>query len=426
MSENEASNPEASENEAAADSPSEQAPKTARKRSRLPIVLGAAVGILVALAWAWNQYSSKAPSPEADRSVVQAMPEPESESISTPAQSAARAAETVQTQSAPSSVAPDLIPAATKADIDALRREITSLRETLADVNAELADRRTESSEQARAVARLRSEQQERIDLLDSLPGRVRNTEEALARLQGISSGSQRSWLLAETEYYMQLANAQLQLANNPELAGEALKLADQRVRELADPTFTPVRRALAEEIASLATLSTGDIEGASLTLGSLMSMVDTLPIDQDVRSAANEDTSEPGTEGAEDAAGWDRMRGKVGDALGSFVRVRKSNTPLEPLLPPEAESLLRLNLKLELQSARSALLLGENAAFRQNLADIRDWITQYFDVSDDAVQSMLSMLEDADDARRSSARPDISGSLTLLRELLEVGAASE
>ncbi|MEO1420314.1 MAG: uroporphyrinogen-III C-methyltransferase, partial [Pseudomonadota bacterium] len=178
--------------------------------------------------------------------------------------------------------------------------------------------------------------------------------------------------------------------------------------------------------IASLATLSTGDIEGASLTLGSLMSMVDTLPIDQDVRSAANEDTSEPTVDDAEDAAGWDRMRGKVGDALGSFVRVRKSNTPLEPLLPPEAESLLRLNLKLELQSARSALLLGENTAFRQNLADIRDWITQYFDVSDDAVQSMLGMLDDVDDARRSSARPDISGSLTLLRELLEVGAASE
>ncbi|MEL6214204.1 MAG: uroporphyrinogen-III C-methyltransferase [Pseudomonadota bacterium] len=426
MSENEAPNAETSESEAVADSLAEPAPKAARKRSRLPLVLGAAVGIVVALAWAWNQYSSKAPSPEADRSVVQATPEPESESISTPAQSAARAAETVQTQSAPSSVAPDLIPAATKADIDALRREITSLRETLADVNAELDDRRTESSEQARAVARLRSEQQERIDLLDSLPGRVRNTEEALARLQGISSGSQRSWLLAETEYYMQLANAQLQLANNPELASEALKLADQRVRELADPTFTPVRRALAEEIASLATLSTGDIEGASLTLGSLMSMVDTLPIDQDVRSAANEDTSEPTVDDAEDAAGWDRMRGKVGDALGSFVRVRKSNTPLEPLLPPEAESLLRLNLKLELQSARSALLLGENTAFRQNLADIRDWITQYFDVSDDAVQSMLGMLDDVDDARRSSARPDISGSLTLLRELLEVGAASE
>ncbi len=426
MSENEASNAETSESEVVADSPAEPAPKAARKRGRLPILLGAAVGIVIALAWAWNQYSSKAPSPEADRSVVQTAPESESESTSTPAQSTARAVETVQTQSAPSSVAPDLIPTATKADIDALRREITSLRETLADVNAELADRRTESSEQARAVARLRSEQQERIDLLDSLPGRVRNTEEALARLQGISSGSQRSWLLAETEYYMQLANAQLQLANNPELASEALKLADQRVRELADPTFTPVRRALAEEIASLASLSTGDIEGASLTLGSLMSMVDTLPVDQDVRSAANDDTSEPTADDAEDAAGWDRMRGKVGDALGSFVRVRKSNAPLEPLLPPEAESLLRLNLKLELQSARSALLLGENAAFRQNLADIRDWITQYFDVSDDAVQSMLGMLDDVDDARRSSARPDISGSLTLLRELLEVGAASE
>ncbi|MEM6819869.1 MAG: uroporphyrinogen-III C-methyltransferase [Pseudomonadota bacterium] len=426
MSENEASNTEPSESEAAVDSPSEPAPKTARKRSRLPIVLGAAVGIVVALAWVWNQYSNNASSSETDQVVVQAQSTLDPESTSTPTEPAARAVEQTEVRPEPTAIAPDLIPSATKADIDALRREIADLRNTLADVSAELADRRTESSEQARALARLRSEQQERIDLLDSLPGRVRNTEEALARLQGISSGSQRSWLLAETEYYMQLANAQLQLANNPELASEALKLADQRVRELADPTFTPVRRALAEEIASLATLSTGDIEGASLTLGSLMSMVDTLPIDQDVRSAANDDTSELTAEDAEDAAGWDRMRGKVGDALGSFVRVRKSNTPLEPLLPPEAESLLRLNLKLELQSARSALLLGENAAFRQNLADIRDWLTQYFNTSDDAVQSMLGMLEDVDDARRSSERPDISGSLTLLRELLEVGAASE
>ncbi|MEO1581995.1 MAG: uroporphyrinogen-III C-methyltransferase [Pseudomonadota bacterium] len=424
MSENEASNPETSESEAAADSQSEPAPKTARKRSRLPILLGAAVGIVVALAWVWNQYLNKASSSETAPAIVQGESEPEP--TRTPAQSTPRAVDQTQIQPETTAIAPDLMPSATKADIDALRGEIADLRNTLADVNAELTDRRTESSEQARALARLRSEQQERIDLLDSLPGRVRNTEEALARLQGISSGSQRSWLLAETEYYMQLANAQLQLANNPELAGEALKLADQRVRELADPTFTPVRRALAEEIASLASLSIGDIEGASLTLGSLMSIVDTLPIDQDVRAAANDDTGEPGTQGTEGAAGWDRMRGKVGDALGSFVRVRKSNTPLEPLLPPEAESLLRLNLKLELQSARSALLLGENAAFRQNLADIREWITQYFDVSDDAVQSMLSMLKDVDDARRSSARPDISGSLTLLRELLEVGAASE
>ncbi|MEL6367498.1 MAG: uroporphyrinogen-III C-methyltransferase, partial [Pseudomonadota bacterium] len=297
MSENEASNPETSESEAAADSQSEPAPKTARKRSRLPILLGAAVGIVVALAWVWNQYLNKASSSETAPAIVQGESEPEP--TRTPAQSTPRAVDQTQIQPETTAIAPDLMPSATKADIDALRGEIADLRNTLADVNAELTDRRTESSEQARALARLRSEQQERIDLLDSLPGRVRNTEEALARLQGISSGSQRSWLLAETEYYMQLANAQLQLANNPELAGEALKLADQRVRELADPTFTPVRRALAEEIASLATLSTGDIEGASLTLGSLMSMVDTLPIDQDVRSAANEDTSEPGTEGA-------------------------------------------------------------------------------------------------------------------------------
>lgn len=382
------------------------------------------IGALAAFGWWFKQQNGNEPAAESTSATA-----PAANSAST--ETAPTRIEPTPTRQQPAAaavnpaaqIAPDVIPAATQADIDALSRDIAALRNELADARAQLADQKRATDEQTRLVSRLRSEQSERLDLMDSLPGRVRNTEEAVARLQGISAGSQRAWLLAEAEYYMQLANAQLQLANNPELATEALKLADQRVRELADPAFTPVRRALAEEITSLASLSTGDVEGASLTIGSLMSMVDRLPIDQGIRVSGD---GESEATADSEATGWARMREKFGSAMGSFVRVRKSSTPLEPLLPPEAESFLRLNLKLQLQSARSALLLGEQAAYRQGLADVRDWVQQYFDTEDGAVINLLEMLDEVDDAQRASERPDISGSLTLLREQLDVKAESE
>ncbi|MEO0366382.1 MAG: uroporphyrinogen-III C-methyltransferase [Pseudomonadota bacterium] len=398
---------------------------TAKTRSKIPLYIGLIAVFAVIMFWGWNhKFGSDAEDLQTANEPVTEEVERAEPAVATPdVQSPTAATEPSATRTRDTNIAPDRIPAATQADVDALRREIDDLRGMLADLNAQLTDQAEQSRSQAQTLTRLRSEQQDRLDMLDSLPGRVRNTEEALARLQGISSGSQRAWLLAEAEYYMQLANAQLQLANNPELAAEALRLADQRVRELADPVFTPVRRALADEIASLATLNTGDIEGASLTIGSLMSMVDQLPIDQDVRRTVAADDALPDTD---DTKGWARMRDKIGGALSSFVRVRKTDAPLEPLLPQEAESFLRLNLKLQLQSARSALLLGEHAAYRQGLNDVRDWITQYFDTDDSGVQTLLEMIDGVDDAQRASARPDISRSLTLLHEQLHVEGPAE
>ncbi|MEL7312128.1 MAG: uroporphyrinogen-III C-methyltransferase [Pseudomonadota bacterium] len=407
---------------------SDKTPKTKPARSKLPLYIGVLAIFAVAIFWGWTNKNSRndaaaEPEPTQVVSESQEVEAPQADTADSSGPEPATAQPTAAATTDGRDIAPDLVPAATQADIDNLRREIATLRSELADLSVQLTDQAGQTRSQAQTLTRLRSEQQDRLDMLDSLPGRVRNTEEALARLQGISAGSQRAWLLAEAEYYMQLANAQLQLANNPELASEALRLADQRVRELADPVFTPVRRALADEIASLATLSTGDVEGASLTIGSLMSMVDRLPIDQDVRRTVEADDALPESD---DTKGWARMRDKIGGALSSFVRVRKSDAPLEPLLPQEAESFLRLNLKLQLQSARSALLLGEHAAYRQGLNDVRDWVTQYFDTDDSGVQSLLGMIDDVDDAQRSSARPDISGSLTLLREQLDVEGPAE
>lgn len=250
------------------------------------------------------------------------------------------------------------------------------------------------------------------LDLLQSVPARVASIEQSLSALRGISTGARDAWLLAEAEYYLQIANAQARLAGNPLLATLALKLADERLVEVGDPGLTDVRRALAREIRALEGIEDPDVEGAALTLASLADAVDALPIDQDVAvPEATVDTP------VEDLSGTDRALASLKQSLSGIVRVRRTDEAATPLLPPEATYFLRANLALKLQSARLALLTGEQSLFRQSLDEASEWLRQYYDNEATPVRSALETIGDLRDSSFASEIPDISESLRLVRE---------
>ena len=168
----------------------------------------------------------------------------------------------------------------------------------------------------------IRRDIDERIRLLSSLPTRMSTIESSVASLAGISAGARETFLLAEAEYYMQIANAQLQLANNPRLASLALSMAAERVIQLSNPSLTDVRRALADELAALAVMEKPDIEGAILTLASLARVVESLPL-----ASATESDDETQEELDPDAGAVDRAWASVKDAMSGLVKV----TPPEP-----------------------------------------------------------------------------------------------
>ena len=120
---------------------------------------------------------------------------------------------------------------------------------------------------------------EDQLRTLNSLPPRMSSIENSVASLAGISAGARETFLLAEAEYYLQIANAQLQLANNPRLASLALGMADERVTQLSDPGLTAVRRAISDELAALEVMEKPDLEGATLTLASLARVVESLPL---------------------------------------------------------------------------------------------------------------------------------------------------
>jgi uroporphyrin-3 C-methyltransferase len=289
--------------------------------------------------------------------------------------------------------------------IDDSQASLSGLKDDLNDIMS--SDEALESR-----VADLQRDLERRADILDSLPGRTSNLENSVAAMQGASAGARDTWLLAEAEYYMQIANAQLQLGNNPQLAMLALEMADERVVQMANPALTDVRRALAEELAALEAMEKPDLEGTMLTLASLSRVVDSLPL-----RAAADDTRETGGTADEEQGAAARAWASVKDAMSGLVKVTPPDEETRALLTPDAAHLIRSNLALQLQAARLALLRGEQAIFEQSLEDADALIEQYFDGGSAQVKSAQATIAEIRDSMVAVAAPDISESLRLIRQ---------
>ncbi len=305
--------------------------------------------------------------------------------------------------------------------IAALSGRLDESRQSLSELDQDLAELAGRDQGIESRIADLQRGLDQRLDLIDSLPPRMTTLENSLASLQGISADARDTWLLAEAEYYMQIANAQLQLAGNPTLAALALGMADERIVQTANPALIDVRRKIADELAALELMDKVDTAGITLTLASLARVVESLPLktitDQD------EETGElVGEEASGVARAWDSVKG----AMSDLVKVTPLDETRTPLMTPEAEGLLRANLSLQLQAARLALLRGEQAIFEQSLDDADAWIAEYFDTDSAQVGSARETIAELRSALFSSTAPDISESLRLLRQFKTLSESAQ
>ncbi len=303
--------------------------------------------------------------------------------------------------------------------IASLRRALEDLDEQTGDdlsgLDEELAELAAARERDADALDTLRNDVEgfdRAAETLTSLTPRVANLERSLAALQGVSIEARNTYLVAEAEYYMQIANAQLLLAGNPTLASLALEQADDRLTQLGDPALTDVRRALANERAALDVMEKPDVAGVTLTLASLAQVAESLPV-FDADSADEADATEDDAEASGPRRAWNAVKGAFS---GVFTYSPPSDVD-RPLLTPGAEPLLRGNLALQLQAARLALLRGEQELFRQSLDDADAWLGRYFDTSAAPVSGMRETLREIRDEYQHVAPPDISGSLRALRQ---------
>lgn len=250
-----------------------------------------------------------------------------------------------------------------------------------------------------------------RIDSdLDGLPERLTQLETTVEKIPGISKKTREAWLRSEAEYFLRVANAQLNLAGNVGVSLRALELADDQLRDLADPALTPVREAISDERAALMAVPQPDAEGIVLTLGSLARSLDQLAF-------ANVAPGSYRVEGGDETeqSGWQRAWRVIVDALKSVISVKREDQEITPLLTAAEEAMLVRSLDVDLQIARLAVIRNEGELYRRSLDSVRDRLNTYFDARSSGVTAALRTIDDVALAELPEELPDISGSLRLL-----------
>ena len=151
-----------------------------------------------------------------------------------------------------------------------------------------------------------------------------------------------------------------------------------------------------------------------SYTLARLAGRVDELPMGP---AAPANLIAEPQAL-ADVESGWNRVWLSIRGAISGMISVERSDASESPAVTAREQSLIRRQLELELEMARLGLLRNQTQVFRAAVEAAGGLLTRHFDVSEQAVQSAVTLLEAMVELDIAPARPDISGSLSLLREL--------
>jgi uncharacterized protein HemX/uroporphyrinogen-III synthase len=140
----------------------------------------------------------------------------------------------------------------------------------------------------ARQSDEAQRETRTRLGQLEAKLAESQSQQVALEALYQELSRNRDEWHLAEIEQVLAIASQQLQLAGNVRAALLALQLAEARLARADRPQFMPIRRALANDIERLKSLPSLDIPAMSLRLDSIAAQVDSLPLAFDERGEPN------------------------------------------------------------------------------------------------------------------------------------------
>jgi uroporphyrin-3 C-methyltransferase len=252
----------------------------------------------------------------------------------------------------------------------------------------------------------------------DSNQAKMAKLNTAVSQLERKAKQSRPSdWLLHEAEYLIRIAARTLWLEHDTTAAIGLLKNADSRLADLNDPAFLPVRELVYLDIKSLELMPTLQTDEIVLTLMAMNKQVAMLPLAM-VDVGAETDTNH---ELSNDLNDWQANLTKTWEKfLDDFIRVRQRTGLIEPLISPEQQQHLKQNLNLKIQLALWAASERKGDIYQKTLTDIKQWLTEFFDLEEATNQHFLTSLTHLQTQRVSYDYPSELSSLKAIRTALE------
>ncbi|MGO0305384.1 uroporphyrinogen-III C-methyltransferase [Endozoicomonas acroporae] len=258
----------------------------------------------------------------------------------------------------------------------------------------------------------------------DRLLSRVDTLSSKVRELEG---STRNQWRIAEVEYLLRLANQRLLTVNDVTSALELMASAGQILGQLDDYTLFPVREALAEDIAVLKATTLLDQEAIWLRLQAIADLIPGLVILDDGHIADVASAPDPGsmvtdeTNPPADRTWQETIKAIVLDTWHRFTRLFRINTqreqPIEVLLTPEQEQLIRQKMLMLIEQSKLALITGKQAIYQNSLKQTSDWLSRYFMLGGDVSNQLATELTELEGLSITPDMPTIHRSLEALKE---------
>jgi len=292
------------------------------------------------------------------------------------------------------------------------KQQITQVQHILAQRLAEF-----DGSNKANLTLNLQSQELVRelggkLSLLENKYAESQSQRSALETLYQDLARSRDQMVLAEVEQLLLVAGQQLQLSNNVKAALIAMQQADSRLQHLDRPALSSLRSSINNDIARIRALPDIDISAVNSRLDNLISIVNHLPLLQDIHSEQDKIVA---TTNAKDNS-WKSLLKEFWEEIKSLVRIENTHQEEMPLIPPSQIFFLRENLKLRLLSARLSLLSHDETSFKNDIKATQDWIKLYYDSRSTEGTQAISILQKLSTSNIKIEFPNISGSLEAVR----------
>ena len=231
-------------------------------------------------------------------------------------------------------------------------------------------------------------------------------------QIAAFSANDHESWLRAEAQYLLRLANQRVVMARDTDSALALLDSADGILRQLDDVSLHDVRAAVAAEQAALRAVPKVDVEGIYLRLSALVEQADRLVIFQ---MQEQEDQPEAKPEEGDWQVHLERGYEEAARKLSDYIVIRRRDVPMQALMDPQWEGLVRQNLRMLLEQAQVALLSGNQTLYVESLQRSQHWVAQFFDTDDAAAHAMSREIAQLEGQTIQVVMPNLTRSLQAL-----------
>ncbi len=260
----------------------------------------------------------------------------------------------------------------------------------------------------------LKQQNQRLLARVDQLSGQIRNLE----------GTTMVDWQLAEVEYLLRLANQRLLMANDFRGARQLLTSADEILQAIDDFNLFALRETLAEDIAALNAVPAFDQESVYMKIQALdtrIPLLQLLEMDR-FKPVLSKDTEAPEKAEATDNHWKTILKASMLRAWEGFAGLFRFTVsrerPVDVLLTPEQNTIVRQNLSLLLEQSKLALLTRQPTIYKDTLMQAEAWIKKYFARNSGTNQSFIKALQALATVNIHPELPRINRALSFLKHI--------